>query len=114
MQWNGIYFIVFQNGFIFQSYIASKNIIHRDLAAGNILLTEDKIAKVGPKIFFFLISFCQISDFGMSIRANTDHNFDGQNRKLLPIRWSAPETFGFRSFSEKSDMYDQCLVLYKK
>ena len=50
----------------------------------------------------------------MSIRANADNNFDGQSRKLLPIRWSAPETFGFRSFSEKSDVYDECLVLYKK
>ena len=50
----------------------------------------------------------------MSIRANVDHNFDEQHRKLLPIRWSAPETFGLKSFSKKSDVYDECLVLYKK
>ena len=40
----------------------------------------------------------------MSIRAEDNNYAYERDRTLLPIRWSAPETFELKSFSEKSDV----------
>ncbi len=55
------------------SYLEEKGIVHRDLAASNVLISKDDIAKV--------------SDFGLSKKIMDDT----RNGVRIRIKWSAPE-----------------------
>ncbi|CAJ0958165.1 unnamed protein product, partial [Mesorhabditis belari] len=70
------------------AYLSSKNFIHRDVAARNVLITERKMAK--------------LSDFGLC-RHIKDEHYESQGGKL-PIKWMPPESIEFARFSEKSDV----------
>ena len=56
------------------SYLEEKGIVHRDLAASNVLLSEEDVAKV--------------SDFGLAKKI-LDDNKNGGVR--IRIKWTAPE-----------------------
>jgi hypothetical protein len=59
-------------------YLASKKIVHRDLASRNVLLVNENSAKV--------------SDFGLSRLANSDGEYMADLReKQWPFRWFSPE-----------------------
>ncbi|KAH7693452.1 Protein F09A5.2, partial [Aphelenchoides avenae] len=68
-------------------YHASRQVIHRDIAARNVLLTKDLTAK--------------ICDFGLCRRSegNVYHTKFGK----LPIRWMAPEALKSGAFTLKTD-----------
>ena len=55
------------------SYLEEKGIVHRDLAASNVLVSKDDVAKV--------------SDFGLSKKIMDDT----RNGVRIRIKWSAPE-----------------------
>ncbi len=55
------------------SYLEEKGIVHRDLAASNVLICENDVAKV--------------SDFGLSKKIMDDT----RNGVRIRIKWSAPE-----------------------
>lgn len=82
-------------------YIASKNIVHRDLASRNILLGSD--------------GHCKIGDFGMA-RNMTDkggiYERTSENTKI-PIRWMAPEVFLQNTFTTKSDVFSFGILLWE-
>ncbi len=59
------------------NYLTEHDIIHRDLALRNVLVSKDVEGKYIVKV----------GDFGMSKRAFQDD----KSRQAKPVKWSAPE-----------------------
>ena len=80
------------------SYIHSKNIVHRDFAARNILLTGKEL-------------HCKISDFGLSraIEDEVDSGYTISN--IGPLKWMAPECLRRKQYSTKSDIWAYGVVI---
>ncbi|KAL6071243.1 Tyrosine-protein kinase abl1 [Balamuthia mandrillaris] len=80
-------------------HLHAEQIIHCDLSARNILLTENLEAKV--------------ADFGMSrvLSAEEDHHQTMSN--IGPVRWMAPESLKDRVYSEKTDAWSFGVVLWE-
>lgn len=79
------------------AYLHEKDVIHRDLACRNVLISKHGVAKV--------------SDFGMS-RIGSDI-YVSENTKQFPIRWCAPETIQNRKYSQKTDIYSFGVVMWE-
>jgi len=71
------------------SHLHSNNIIHRDVAARNILLHQNE---------------AKLTDFGMS-RLVSENQRGTTKSELGPIRWMAPESLKNKEYSSKSGMY---------
>ena len=71
-------------------HLESKNYVHRDIAARNILVvSRDKI---------------KLSDFGLSRWLEEADSYVASRGKL-PIKWMAPESINFRRFTGASDVW---------
>lgn len=81
-------------------FLHSVGIVHRDIAARNVLLTTSGNAKLG--------------DFGMS-RTIVEHEQFQQYTvdTLAPVRWCSPETVSQRAYSRASDVYSFGVLLYE-
>lgn len=78
-------------------YLASKNLLHRDLAVRNLLLTDNHVVK--------------ICDFGLA-----RHDESYQIKKLdvpLPVRWMALESILDQEYTVKSDVWSFGVVLWE-
>uniref|UniRef100_A0A914Q555 Protein kinase domain-containing protein n=1 Tax=Panagrolaimus davidi TaxID=227884 RepID=A0A914Q555_9BILA len=76
-------------------YIASKNIVHRDVAARNFLLSRSGVTFTA-----------KVADFGLC--SNVDENtnvYRSTLNKRLPIKWLAIECLVDRTFSQASDVW---------
>jgi len=73
------------------AHLASQNIVHKDLAARNVLLTEGLVAKV--------------SDFGLSRTTDQEGLYVSLNTANGPLKWMAPESLYKKIFSTKSDVW---------
>ena len=73
--------------------------IHSDLAARNVLLTENLEVK--------------ISDFGLSRRLIDYSNYVKKSQGPLPFRWMSIEALKDRCFSIKSDVWAFGVLLYE-
>uniref|UniRef100_A0A914PMV5 Protein kinase domain-containing protein n=1 Tax=Panagrolaimus davidi TaxID=227884 RepID=A0A914PMV5_9BILA len=72
-------------------YLASQEIIHRNLTAKNILVDSEKNAK--------------ICDFGLAIHESQTNEFiSTSDKRKLATKWLAIECFENDEFSYKSDM----------
>ena len=72
-------------------YLSRKGFIHRDIAARNILLSEDyEICKVVYQYVRQLSIISQIADFGMS-RDLADETYYISSGGKIPVKWTAPE-----------------------
>lgn len=77
----------------------SNNIIHRDLACRNVLLSGKGIDVVA-----------KVADFGLS-RIIEDF-YESQGKKI-PVRWTSPEALETLKFNKKCDIWSYGVVLWE-
>ncbi len=85
--------------FFLKEFLNGLDIIHRDLACRNILVTSDRALK--------------ISDFGLARTVPQDEVYTLTNHGRLPIRWMALESIFQREFTSASDVWSYGVVLWE-
>ena len=79
-------------------YLQSRNVIHRDLSARNLL-----VSNVDGKYE------AKVADFGLS-RETDEYKAESS---LIPIRWSAPEVLQRKAATSKSDVFSFAIVIHE-
>ncbi|XP_070564187.1 insulin-like growth factor 1 receptor [Ptychodera flava] len=82
-------------------YLYNKQVVHRDIAARNILISFDDVAK--------------IADFGLSrdVYQKGQYHKHPKQGMLVPIRWMAPESLVTGVYSYKSDIWSYGVLLWE-
>lgn len=80
-------------------YLTGHSVVHKDLAARNVLVGEQLHVK--------------ISDLGLSQEIYTSDYYRVNPKTLLPIRWMAPESIAFGKFTTESDIWAFGVVLWE-
>ncbi|XP_059350092.1 vascular endothelial growth factor receptor 1-like [Daphnia carinata] len=79
-------------------FIASKKVLHGDLAARNVLLANHGIVK--------------IADFGMA-KQMKNYSYEMKGQELLPVKWMAIESLTDQLCSSQSDVWSYGIVLWE-
>uniref|UniRef100_A0A8C7U1Z7 receptor protein-tyrosine kinase n=1 Tax=Oncorhynchus mykiss TaxID=8022 RepID=A0A8C7U1Z7_ONCMY len=80
-------------------FLASKNCIHRDVAARNVLLTDGHVAK--------------ICDFGLARDIENDSNYVVKGNARLPVKWMSPESIFDCVYTVQSDVWSYGILLWE-
>ncbi|KAF7213892.1 receptor-type tyrosine-protein kinase FLT3 [Nothobranchius furzeri] len=80
-------------------FLSSKNCIHRDLAARNVLVTKNRLVKIG--------------DFGLARDIDNDSNYVVRGNVRLPVKWMAPESIFQGMYTMKSDIWAYGILLWE-
>ncbi|KAJ3659798.1 hypothetical protein Zmor_011468 [Zophobas morio] len=80
-------------------YLASRKVLHGDLAARNILLTDGNVVK--------------ICDFGLSKSMYQKEIYKKTGDEMLPVKWMAIEAITDKIFSIQSDVWSFGIVLWE-
>lgn len=80
-------------------YLASRRVLHGDLAARNLLLADDNVVK--------------ISDFGLSREMYKKDVYMKKGDDLMPVKWISLEAIRDRIFSVQSDVWAFGVTLWE-
>ncbi|KYO20390.1 mast/stem cell growth factor receptor Kit isoform B [Alligator mississippiensis] len=81
------------------AFLASKNCIHRDVAARNVLVSDGRVAK--------------ICDFGLARDIMNDSNYVVKGNARLPVKWMAPESIFDCIYTVQSDVWSYGILLWE-
>lgn len=80
-------------------HLSSKGIVHRDIAARNVLVSRERV--------------CKVSDFGLAMNGDLGAAQHVKGTRL-PIKWMAPECFREpRVFTSASDVWSFGVVMWE-
>ncbi|XP_059208014.1 macrophage colony-stimulating factor 1 receptor 2-like [Centropristis striata] len=80
-------------------FLSSRNCIHRDVAARNVLLTDRRVAK--------------ICDFGLARDIRNDDSYIVQGNARLPVKWMSPESIFQCVYTVQSDVWSYGVLLWE-
>ncbi|KAK6305689.1 hypothetical protein J4Q44_G00244690 [Coregonus suidteri] len=80
-------------------FLSSKNCVHHDLAARNVLICEGKLVK--------------ICDFGLARDLMNDSNYIDKGSTFLPLKWMAPESVFQNIYTTLSDVWSFGILLWE-
>ncbi|CAL8068308.1 unnamed protein product [Orchesella dallaii] len=80
-------------------YIASKNVVHGDLAARNVLLDSKLVCKIG--------------DFGLSRKVYEYQKYTKTSQEPLPWKWMAYESLTQMEFTSMSDVWSYGVTVWE-
>ncbi|KAM7540148.1 hypothetical protein Aperf_G00000039634 [Anoplocephala perfoliata] len=80
-------------------YLQEIAVVHCDIAARNVLLTESLKAK--------------LSDFGMARVISQEEFTELQSSRKIPVRWSAPEVIKWNHLHARSDVWSFGVLLWE-
>lgn len=97
-------------------YLASRKVLHGDLAARNILLTDDNIVKICDfglaKSMYKSDNYKKNSDVS-HLNFSAFKELSGEFQGPLPVKWMAVESIRDRVFSTQSDVWSFGIVLWE-
>jgi len=81
-------------------HLHSESVIHRDISARNMLVTNDLTVRV--------------TDFGLSrLRQDSEASYATTKSNVGPVKWMAPEAITKRVYSEKSDSWSFGVLVWE-
>lgn len=91
-------------GFCFQTasamvFLSQRNVIHRDLGARNVLVSNGKLLKI-----------CDLG-FGRDLNKRPEYEHKGNAR--LPVKWMSPESIFLSVYTVQSDVWSYGVLLWE-
>mmetsp|Transcript_16828 Transcript_16828/g.29083 ORF Transcript_16828/g.29083 Transcript_16828/m.29083 type:complete len:1029 (+) Transcript_16828:118-3204(+) len=80
-------------------HLHSENLVHRDIAARNVLLSENYVAK--------------LTDFGLSRQLEDECSYNQTFNSLGPVRHMSPESIAKKRYSYHSDSYSFGVLIFE-